>query len=121
MALHNKIGKLGEEIAVRYLKKEGYYIVERNYRNKFGEIDIIAAKKSCTVFVEVKSRSSENYIELAESLYQKQMHNIRRAAIYYFAEKNIHLNSIRFDLIALKIDPSAKKIDKLKHFTNIID
>lgn len=120
MALHNKIGKLGEEIAVRYLKKENYYILERNYRNKFGEIDIIAAKNSCTVFIEVKSRSSEDYIELAETLYQKQMHYLKRAAIYYFAEKNIHLNSIRFDLIALKINPAAKKIDKLKHFTNII-
>jgi len=121
MALHNKIGVLGEEIAVRYLKKENYYIVERNYRNKFGEIDIIAAKESYTIFVEVKSRSSENYIELAQSLYHKQLHNIRQAAIFYFSEKNIHLSSIRFDLIALKIDPDAKKIDKLKHFTNIIN
>ena len=121
MALHNKIGILGEEIAVRYLKKKEYYIIERNYRNKFGEIDIIASKNGCTIFIEVKSRSSENYIQLAESLYQKQIHHIRRAAIYYFAEKNIHLSSIRFDLIALKIDPNAKKIDKLKHFTNIID
>ena len=121
MALHNKIGKIGEEIAVKYLRTEGYYIVERNYRNKFGEIDIIAAKKDYTIFIEVKSRSSENYIELAQSLYHKQLQHLRRAAIFYFSEKNIHLSSIRFDLIALKIDPVAKKIDKLKHFKNIID
>lgn len=121
MALHNKIGGIGEEIAAKYLKKEGYYILERNYRNKFGEIDIIAAKNNYTIFVEVKSRSSENYIKLAQSLYDKQIHNLRRAAIFYFAEKNIHLSPIRFDLIALKIDPAAKKIDKLKHFKNIID
>ena len=121
MALHNKIGKIGEEIAVKYLRKEGYYIVERNYRNKFGEIDIIAAKNDYTIFIEVKSRSSENYIELAHSLYYKQIHHLRRAAIFYFAEKNIHLSSIRFDLIALKIDPAARKIDKLKHFKNIIN
>jgi len=121
MALHNRIGEIGEEIAVKYLRKEGYYIVERNYRNKFGEIDIIAAKDNYTIFIEVKSRSSENYIELAHSLYYRQIHKMRRAAIFYFAEKNIHLSSIRFDLIALKIDPAAKRIDKLKHFKNIID
>ena len=121
MALHNKIGEIGEEIAVRYLKKEGYYIVERNYRNNFGEIDIVAAKDNYTIFVEVKSRSSENYIELAHSLYYKQIHRLRKAAIFYFAEKNIHLSSIRFDLIALKINTTARKIDKLKHFKNIID
>lgn len=120
MALHNKIGQIGEEIAVRYLKKKGYYIVERNYRNKFGEIDIIAAENNYTIFIEVKSRSSENYLDLAQSLYQKQIHRLRRAAIFYFAEKNIALASIRFDLIALKINLQAKKIDKLKHFKNII-
>jgi putative endonuclease len=121
MALHNKIGKVGEDIAVKYLRKEGYYIVERNYKNKFGEIDIIAAKNNYTIFIEVKSRSSENYIELAHSLYHRQIHHLRRAAIYYFADKNIHLSSIRFDLIVLKIDPAARSIDKLKHFKNIID
>ena len=121
MALHNKIGKIGEEIAVKYLKKEGYYIVERNYRNKFGEIDIIASKNNCTIFVEVKSRSSENYIALVNTLYKKQISHLKRAAIYYFAEKNIHMGSIRFDLIGLKIDPAGRKIDKLKHFKGIID
>lgn len=121
MALHNKIGQIGEEIAVKYLKKENYYIIERNYKNKFGEIDIIAAKNNYTIFIEVKSRSSENYIDLAQSLYKKQIHRLRRAALFYFAEKNIHFNSVRFDLIALKLDPKAKKIDKLKHFQNIIN
>lgn len=121
MALHNKIGKLGEEIAVKYLKINNYYILERNYRNNFGEIDIIAAKDNYTVFIEVKSRSSENYLELANSLYYKQITHLKRAAIYYFSQKNIQLTPIRFDLIALQIDPAAKKIDKLKHFKNIID
>jgi len=121
MALHNKIGKIGEDIAVKYLRQEGYYIIERNYRNKFGEIDIIATKNNYTIFIEVKSRSSENYIELAQSLYYKQIAHLRRAAIFYFSEKNIHLSLIRFDLIALKIDPAARRIDKLKHFKNIID
>lgn len=120
MALHNKIGKIGEEIAVKFLKQDGYYIIERNYRNNFGEIDIIAAKNNYTIFIEVKSRTSEKYLSLKETLKAEQISHLRRAAIYYFAEKNIHLSSIRFDLITLKIDPEAKKIDKLKHYKNII-
>jgi len=121
MALHNRIGEIGEEIAVKYLLKEGYYILERNYRNRFGEIDIIAAKDEYTIFIEVKSRSSENYIELAQTLYYRQINHMRQAAIFYFSDKSIHISAIRFDLIALKIDPAAKRIDKLKHFKNIID
>lgn len=121
MALHNKIGAIGEKIAAKYLKQKKYYILETNYKNRFGEIDIIAAKNNYTIFIEVKSRSSETYIKLAQTLYYKQIPRLKRAAIFYFAEKNINLTSVRFDLIALKIDPAARKIDKLKHFKNIID
>ncbi|ADO77082.1 YraN family protein [Halanaerobium praevalens] len=121
MALHNKLGQLGEDIAVKYLIKENYHIIQRNYRNKFGEIDIIASKNNYTIFIEVKSRSSENYIALAHSLHAKQIAHLKRAAIFYFAEKNIHLASIRFDLITIKINPDFKKIDKLKHYKNIIN
>lgn len=121
MALHNKIGQLGEDIAVKYLLKENYYIIQRNYRNKFGEIDIIAAKNNYTIFIEVKSRSSEKYIELAHSLYYKQRAHLKRAATFYFVEKNIHLGAIRFDLITIKINTGFKRIDKLKHYKNIID
>ena len=121
MALHNKIGEIGEDIAVKYLKKKGYYIIERNYCNKFGEIDIIAEKENYKIFIEVKSRTSENYLELAHSLYNKQIAHLRKAAVYFFVDQNIYLSPIRFDLIAIKIDPAARKIDKLKHFKNIID
>ena len=54
-------GKLGENISVDYLIKNGYKILERNYRNKIGEIDIIALYDGILVFIEVKSRSNINY------------------------------------------------------------
>ena len=56
-----KIGKTGESIAVRYLRKQGYRIVEQNFRSKAGEIDIIAREKQSLVFVEVKTRSSRSF------------------------------------------------------------
>ena len=62
MSKHKQeIGKKGETVAVRYLKKQGYRIIEQNYRSKAGEIDIIAREKQSLVFVEVKTRSSRSF------------------------------------------------------------
>ena len=121
MALHNKIGKIGEELALRYLKNRNYYIIEQNYYNKFGEIDIIAEKDKYTVFIEVKTRSSEDFMPLEETVYFSQIEHLKNTALYYFAENNLIYTSIRFDLIALKINIEKKKIEKIKHFKNIID
>ena len=117
----NNTGQIGEDLAGQYLLKNGYTILEQNLKAPFGEIDIIAEKENYKIFIEVKSRTSENYLELAHSLYNKQIAHLRKAAVYYFVDQNIYLTPIRFDLIAIKIDPAARNIDKLKHFKNIID
>ena len=68
------IGKIGEEAATKFLKKLGYKIIKRNYKNYYGEIDIIAKEKSCTVFVEVKTRTSINYGYASEAVdYRKSI------------------------------------------------
>jgi len=121
MALHNKIGRIGEELAVKYLKNKNYYIIEQNYYNKFGEIDIIAEKDNYTVFIEVKTRSSEDFMPLEETIYFSKIEHLRNSALYYFSKNNLIYTSIRFDLIALKINIQRKKIEKIKHFKNIID
>ena len=59
MAYHNEVGKIGEDIAVRYLEQIGYHILDRNFRRKWGEIDIIAQQNGTIHFVEVKSVSYE--------------------------------------------------------------
>ncbi|ADQ14785.1 YraN family protein [Halanaerobium hydrogeniformans] len=121
MALHNQIGELGEDIAAKHLKNKGYLIIERNYRNNFGEIDIIAQKDDYTIFIEVKSRTSEDYLYLAENLYYTQIEHLKNTASYYFLENDKEIDNIRFDLIAIKINKIDKTADELKHFKNIID
>ena len=121
MALHNQIGKIGENIAAKYLKNNSYLIIDRNYRNNFGEIDIIAEKDDYIIFIEVKSRSSEDYLYLAENLYYTQIEHLKNTASYYFVEKKKDLKNIRFDLIAIKINYEKQTADELKHFKNIID
>ena len=121
MALHNQIGELGEDIAVKHLQNEGYLIIARNYRNKFGEIDIIAKKNNYLIFIEVKSRTSEDYLYLAENLYYTQIEHLKNTASYYFVENEKEIDNIRFDLIAIKINYSEKKAVEFKHFKNILD
>ena len=73
MAQHNELGKIGEQKAAEYLKKKGYKILERNYKYKNLEIDIIAQRKTDLVFVEVKTRSDNTLFEPEDAVnYQKQ-------------------------------------------------
>ena len=74
----NKIGRLGEDIACEYLENKGFLVIERNYRKKFGEIDIIAQKANILHFIEVKSVTREN------------LENISRVTDNYRPEDNIH-------------------------------
>jgi len=97
-----QIGDTAEEKAVTYLLKAGLKIIERNYRAKTGEIDIIAKDKDAVVFVEVKFRRNSSFGQPYESVtYQKQQKIIRTAQ--YFLQKNRkHSNkSCRFDIISI--------------------
>lgn len=90
-------GDYGEDKAASYLKRKGYKILERNYRNHFCEIDIIAQKKDTVVFTEVKSRSSDDFGAPAEAVDLRRRGRICRAAKVYMMGKE-HL-CVRFDVI----------------------
>ncbi len=100
MAKHNELGKLGEEIAVNYLLEKGYEILERNWRNRHKEIDIVALDGEELVVVEVKTRQNDDYgaPDLAVT-HQKQTRLISAANAYIF-KNNIDLNT-RFDIISI--------------------
>lgn len=82
--LRNKIlGRKGEDIVVKYLKEQGYKILERNFRTPFGEADIIALKEDTYCFVEVKTRTSERYGKPCEAVDYKKQEKYRKIAWYY--------------------------------------
>jgi putative endonuclease len=91
-------GKLGEDFVCRYLKKSGFKIWERNFRTRFGEIDIIASKKGITVFVEVKTRSTELFGSPAESVGREKQKAIILAAQEFILQKNIANADFSFDV-----------------------
>lgn len=92
-------GLNGEIIALNYLKKKKYKIVEQNYKNKLGEIDIIATYKNTIVFVEVKSRETLVFGRPAEAVDKRKQEKIRRVATLYLLQKNLGENECRFDVI----------------------
>ena len=100
MAEHNELGKRGEELATQYLTEKGYEILERNWRNKHKEIDIIAKDGESLVIVEVKTRQTDEYgnPDIAVTR-QKQWRLISAANAYVFQNK-LDIDT-RFDIISI--------------------
>lgn len=108
MSLFRKLlGKEGEDRAAHFLVGQGYKILERNYRTRAGEIDLIALHEGMVVFVEVKTRSSNAFgaPELAVTP-QKQLRMVK-AALGYLRFKKLHQMPCRFDVVA--INSAAEK------------
>lgn len=83
MYLRHEIGKLGEDLAIKYLKEKGYEIIERNFRCKQGEIDIIAKTKEEYVFIEVKTRTNQMYGNPVDAVNNTKKKHIYSATEYY--------------------------------------
>ena len=92
------LGSWGEEQAVRYLRKNGYKIVGMNYKNRFGEIDIIAENKNVIVFAEVKTRKSSAFAEAKEFVDYRKISRIVTVAEMWLSENQRELQP-RFDVI----------------------
>lgn len=112
-----KVGKIGEDLAVKFLKKRHYKILERNFRaDKFGEIDIIAKDKGELVFVEVKTKTDEQFGSPEQEFTYQKKKKMRRAIQNYLFKKYFIDKDWRTDLIAIEI--LNKKTD-IRHYENI--
>lgn len=94
-------GKAGEDIAVSYLKRQGYKIIERNYRTKRGEIDIIADYKGCICFVEVRAKNNPAFGSPEETILKKKQLRISKAALAYIRKFKLENKSCRFDVVCI--------------------
>lgn len=92
-------GKAGEKIAKDYLIENGYTILEINYRNRLGEIDIIAIYNDILVFVEVKSRTNMNYGYAYEAVNYKKQRKIINTSLVYIKSNNFDEFQLRYDII----------------------
>ena len=104
-------GRLGEEIALKYIISKGGTIVEKNYRTKMGETDLIAKMNGELVFIEVKSRSNINYGYPCEAVNYKKKRKITNVAKYYILDNSLEDISVRFDVIEIYL--TDKKINHI--------
>jgi putative endonuclease len=102
--LGHVLGKKGEEIAVNYLQKKGYRIVERGYRLFRGELDIIAFDGATLVFVEVKTRAGTEFGLPEEAVTRTKQNQIKRIAQGYLMERGLGDPNCRFDVLAILIN-----------------
>ena len=96
-----KLGKFGEDMAVSILEKMGYRILERNFRTKLGEVDIIAEENKDLVFIEVKNRRNLSFGSPQSSVNLRKQMRLVRLALVYVKMKNLRRN-IRFDIFAIE-------------------
>ncbi len=114
MAQHNELGKKGEQLAVDYLLKNNYAIVERNYRFDQAEVDIIAKQKDILAIIEVKTRSTSDFGDPQDFVKPKQIQRLVKAVDEYVTENDLDVE-VRFDIIA--IVKSGKSYD-IEHLEN---
>jgi len=94
-------GKRGEDLAVFFLAKAGYSIVERNFYSRFGEIDIIAGKCDFIVFVEVKYRKNDLHSTPSMAVNFKKQEKMKKTALHYIGTNDIYDKDFRFDIIEI--------------------
>ena len=113
-------GNYGETLAVNYLKKLDYKILERNYRIRGGEIDIVARDGEYLVFVEVKSRWSHEYGLPAESITPWKIRALLKTAQFYLLKIKWGDKPYRLDLVSIDFadDPSKPKIELIRNMTS---
>jgi len=106
-----KFGERGENLAVWYLKQNGYKIIEQNYRSRIGEIDIIAKDGKTIVFVEVKSRRSIRYGSPKWAITPKKQRKISMVALYYLKTTQQTDTKARFDVVAITSNQDEPQIE----------
>ncbi len=116
-----RTGKKGEDIAVAYLKSRGYQIIERNYRCPLGEIDVVARDRDTIVFVEVKSRKSQEFGDPQLAVVKGKQKKISRISLMYLKEKNLYPCDARFDVVAIKMLPDGNTIDLIQNAFELAD
>ena len=95
------LGVLGEELAARELTSRGYTIVERRYRTRYGEIDIVAEDAGTLVFVEVRARATGEFGAAAESVTDAKKRKVTAMAVDYLARHHVTNRPCRFDVVAI--------------------
>lgn len=112
---NRETGRLAEDLATEHLRKKGYEILERNFSNKFGEIDIIAKDKDILVFVEVKAKKGVDFGLPEEMINPGKLRKIRNMAMVYTSGREL---PCRIDVVAVILGV-GNEVVRLTHYENV--
>lgn len=110
MRSKDALGRYGEELAVRHLERSGLTILSRNWRCDLGELDVVARDGSSLVVCEVKTRRSDRYGQPVEAVGPRKVRRLRRLAVRWLEEHQVHAGEIRFDVIGILQPPAGGPI-----------
>jgi putative endonuclease len=114
-----EIGALGEQLAVEHLAAQGLRTLDRNWRCRYGELDVIAEDVDArtVVFVEVKTRTGDGFGGLAEAVTAQKVRRIRRLAALWLAAQDTHWAGVRIDVIGVRI--GRRREPELSHLKGV--
>jgi len=113
-----KTGRLGEDMAKKFLREEGYQIISRNFKTRYSEIDLIAKKDNSLVFVEVKTRVGNNFGSPEEAINKRKRNRLKRAAQAFVAFHHWE-GPFRIDAVCIVLNKEGE-ISQFRHHENIV-
>lgn len=114
MYKRHETGKLGEDLAEKYLEQIGYKVIERNFECKQGEIDIIALDKNEIIFIEVKTRTSIKYGSPADAVNENKQKHLLKAVKYYLYSRHLENEFVRIDVIEIYLYEHKYRVNHIK-------
>jgi putative endonuclease len=102
--IRQTLGRVGEDLACAELEKRGYEVLERRYRRRGGELDIVARDGRTVVFIEVKTRESRDFGDASEAVTARKRWRMTQLALDYLARHNLTECACRFDVVAIHME-----------------
>ncbi len=114
------VGQDGEEVAWQHLRRAGYALVAKNFRSRFGEIDLVVERDGVIVFVEVRSRRGDRFGTALESVDWRKQRQIGRMAAEFLARRRLHDRRARFDVVAVEWQDAGPKIEHVENAFELV-
>jgi putative endonuclease len=109
------LGKEGEELALKKIKRLGYKCIARNYRCVLGEVDIIATHGDCLVFIEIKTRKGKSLGYAKEAINGRKRRQLSKVALAYMKSNNCSDTKSRFDVVAINLRDGKEEIEVIQN------
>lgn len=109
------VGKQGESLAAEFLRKNGYRIVKNNFRNRYGEIDIIAIEGKTLVFIEVKTKTNSKFGNPVMAVDLRKQRQLSKTAIMYLTQKRLNDCPARFDVVGISITEDKTEVELVRN------